>query len=223
MNPANKILEHNKEHNLQFNEKDHIYTILDGIKLDSVTTKLKDFFPFDAKKVAEELAERRGTHAALILEEWRKIRDNGTYTHLLAEKICNGDKLCAEELEKAKHVVQFLKDHPNFQILDSEVRVFSKKYNIAGTVDLMLLNKENNKLYLLDWKTSNKEIEKDEHWSMAQGILNELPHNKFYQYSMQVAIYSFILKEEYSIEIYDSLLVHLRNDQTYKVIEPTDL
>lgn len=223
MNPAKKVLEHNKKHNLLFDEDNHIYTILDGIKLDSVTTRLKEFFPFDAKKIAEKLAEQRGTDPEIILDDWTRIRDNGSYTHLLAEKLCNGEKLSPSELENVNHVVQFLKDYPNFKILGTELRVFSQKYGIAGTVDLMLLNKDNNKIYLLDWKTSSKEIDKESYWDMAKGVLNELPHNKFYQYSMQVSIYSFILKEEYDIDVYDSLLVHLRDDKTYKVIEPSDL
>jgi len=48
-----------------------------------------------------------------------------------------------EELEKVKHVAQFLADHPHFKILGCEIRLFSRKYKAAGTVDLMLLNEEN--------------------------------------------------------------------------------
>ena len=218
-----KISKHNKEFNLKFDEDNHRYTILNDIKLDSVTTRLKDFFPFDAEKVAREVAARRGVSHKRILEDWNKIRDNGTHTHLLAEKLCNGNKLCAEDLAKVKHVIQFLEDHPHFKILGCEIIIFSKKHKLAGTVDLILLNNKNSKLYILDWKTSNKEIEKDEYWNMAKGKLKELPHNKFYQYSLQVAVYTSILKQEYDIEVYDSLLVHLKDDQTYRVIEPTDL
>ena len=223
MNPFKKIKEHNKKHNLKFDEENHAYTILDGIKLDSVTTRLKDFFPFDAKEIAKKVGEIRGIEPEAILEDWERIRENGTHTHFLAEKLCNGDKLCTEELEKVKHVALFLADHPHFKILGSEIRVFSRKYKAAGTVDIMLLNEENDKLYLLDWKTSSKEIEKEQCWENAKGVLKDLPHNKFYQYSMQVAVYTYILKQEYGIQVYDSLLVHLRDDQTYRVIEPTDL
>jgi len=222
-NTIEKISKHNKEFNLKFDEDNHRYTILKDIKLESVTTRLKDFFPFDAEKVAREVAARRGVPHELILENWEKIRDNGTHTHLLAEKLCNGNKLCAEDLAKVKHVIQFLEDHPHFKILGCEIIIFSKKHKLAGTVDLILLNNKNSKLYILDWKTSNKEIEKDQYWDMAKGKLKELPHNKFYQYSLQVAVYMAILKLEYGIEVYDSLLIHLKNDQTYRVIEPTDL
>ena len=223
INPINIISKHNQKFNLKFDEENHRYTILDDLELDSVTTRLKDFFPFDAEKVAREVAVRRGIHHKIILEDWEKIRDNGTHTHFLAEKLCNGNQLNAKELAKVKHVMQFLEDYNHFEILGCEVIIFSKKHKLAGTVDLILLNKKNNKLYILDWKTSNKEIEKDEYWGMAKDKLKELPHNKFYQYSLQVAVYMFILKQEYGIEVYDSLLVHLKDDQTYRVIEPTDL
>ncbi|MEK6828038.1 MAG: PD-(D/E)XK nuclease family protein [Nanoarchaeota archaeon] len=222
-NTIEKISKHNKEFNLKFDEDNHRYTILKDIQLDSVTTRLKDFFPFDAEKVAREVAARRGVNHKQILEDWEKIRDNGTHTHFLAEKLCNGNKLCAEDLAKVKHVIQFLEDHPHFKILGCEIIIFSKKHKLAGIVDLILLNNKNSKLYILDWKTSNKEIEKDQYWDMAKGKLKELPHNKFYQYSLQVAVYMAILKLEYGIEVYDSLLIHLKNDQTYRVIEPTDL
>jgi ATP-dependent exoDNAse (exonuclease V) beta subunit len=222
-NPAKKISKHNEEFNLKFNESGHRYTILDDIVLDSVTTRLKDFFPFDAEKVAKKIADSRGVSHESILEDWKRIRENGTHIHALAEKLCNGNKLCSDELEKVKHVTQFLEEHPQFEILGCEIRIFSKKYKIAGTVDLMLKHKETGKFYLLDWKTSPKEIEKDIYWEMAQGPLKDIPHNKFHSYSMQVTIYSLILKEEYGIDIYDSLLVHLKDDKTYRVIEPTDM
>ena len=223
MNIIKKILEHNKKCNLQFDEKNHIYTIDGDIELESVTTKLKDFFPFDAEKVAMKVADFKGIPYEMVLEDWKRIRENGTHTHLLAERLCNGNKLCAEELSKVKHVVQFLEDHPHFKILGCEVIIFSKKYKVAGTVDIMLLNKDNNKLYILDWKTSSKEIEKDQYWEMAKGVLSDIPHNKFHNYSMQISIYMMILKEEYGIEVYNGLLVHLRDNMTYRVIEPTDL
>jgi len=223
MNPIKLILSHNKKNNLKFDEKNHKYTILDDIKLESVTTKLKKFFPFDAVKIAKRLAELRGIHHNDILDEWERIRDNGSYIHLLAEKICNGNKLSTVEQNKVKHVMQFIKDHPHFEILGSELRVFSKKYKVAGTIDLVLLNKENNKLYFLDWKTSIKDIVKNDYWEMAKGKLKELPANKYHKYFLQVAIYMFIAKLEYGIEIYDSMLIHLREDLTYKILEPIDL
>ncbi|MDP7180517.1 MAG: PD-(D/E)XK nuclease family protein [Candidatus Woesearchaeota archaeon] len=223
MSPVNKISEHNKKHNLQFEEKEHKYTIEGDIVLKSVTTKLQSFFPFDAIKVANELALQRGVDPKSILDEWDTIRDNGTATHNLAERFCNGEELTNEELNKVKHVSTFLKCYSHFQVLGSEVRIFSKKYKVAGTIDLVLKNKTNNRIYLLDWKTSSKEIERDKYWDMAQGKLSNLPHNKFHQYSMQLAVYSKIIKEEYDITVFDGLLVHLREDQTFNAIEPADL
>ena len=51
-------------------------------------------------------------------------------------------------------------------------------------------------------------------------MAHEIPNNKFYKYSLQLAVYMLILKEEYGIEIYDAFMVHLRNDGSYLKIEP---
>jgi len=223
MNPVLKIKRRNKKCGLHFDEKKHKYTIKSGVELESVTTRLEQFFPFDAKQIANKLSEMRGTPARLILKDWKRMRDNGTKVHKLAEKYCNGKKLRRQELEQIKHVTQFLEEHPQFEILGSEIMVFSEKFKIAGTVDLVLRHKDKDKIHILDWKMSNKEIDKDLHWENAKGLLCELPHNKFHQYSMQVAVYMAILKHDYSIEPYDAMVVHLRNDMSYRVIEPTDL
>tara|TARA_Y100000310_G_scaffold96633_1_gene94383 strand:+ start:5365 stop:6087 length:723 start_codon:yes stop_codon:yes gene_type:complete len=223
MDPIKTIQEINSKHNLKFNEAAHRYTIENSFVLESVTTKLKNFFPFDAKKVSQIIAEQRGVTPETIIQEWNQIRDNGTRVHLLAERFCNKEELTESEKEEIKHVIQFFEDNPHFEVLGSEVRVFSKKYVVAGTVDLMLRNIKDNKVYLLDWKTSAKEIECEKHWEMARGLLSEIPHNKYHNYSMQLSVYTKILKETYNIDVQDTILVHLRDNLTYRLIEPVDL
>jgi ATP-dependent exoDNAse (exonuclease V) beta subunit len=218
-----KIKDHNTKHNFSFNEKYHIYTILNGTRLESVTTKLKKFFPFDAKKISKKVAEIRGISQEEVLLEWKKTADTGTKIHLLAEKFCKGETLTKEELERIKHAVMFFKHNPHLEILGTEVSVFSKEHKIAGTVDLIVKNKQNDKIYLLDYKTCKKEIKKEEHFENALGVLSDFANNKFYNYSMQVSIYSHILKNEYDIPVYDSMLLHLRNDLTYKIVNTEDM
>jgi len=56
---------------------------------------------------------------------------------------------------------------------------------------------------------------------MAKRPFNTIPKNKFYQYSLQIWTYNTILKEEYGIQIWDSLVIHLKNDyKSYVKIEP---
>ena len=218
-----KIENHNKKYNLQFDEESHRYTIENGIELKSVTTKLKQFFPFDLEAISKKVAEMRGISQDELKAQWKKAADDGTEIHLLAEKYCLGQKLTQEELNKIKHAVSFFKQNPQLEIVDCEVKIFSKKYKIAGTADLLVKNKENNKLYILDYKTCSKDINKDEIFQMAVGVLKDYPNNKYYNYSMQVSVYSYILKEEYGIDVYDSMLIHLKQDDTYEIIQTEDM
>ncbi len=183
MNPINKIKEHNSSNNLEFNEEQHKYT-LDGVRLDSVTTKLGAFFPFDRDKIAEKVAGYRGVTKEEIISAWEETAVYGTHIHLLAEKYILGEHLNPQELEEIKHAIAFFNDNPHFEVLGTEVKIFSKKHKIAGTVDLMVKHKETGNIHLLDYKTCGKDIIKNECYQMALGPLKEFPHNKFFSYSM---------------------------------------
>lgn len=218
-----KINEHNQKNNLIFDEKCHQYTILDGIVLESVTTKLSKFFPFDAQAISKKVADIRGISQEEVKAEWKKTADDGTEVHLLAEKYCLGHKLSETELNKIKHAILFFNHNSQLEILGCEVKIFSKKHKVAGTVDLIVRNKENNRVYLLDYKTCNKDINKNECFQMAQGHLKEFANNKYYNYSMQLSVYSFIMREEYEITVDNSLLVHLKRDDSYKIVATEDM
>lgn len=218
-----KIVRHNEKFKLKFIEESHEYFIEDNKKLLSVTTKISQFFPFNQKKISREVAMKNWTCEDEVLEEWKILRDNGSYIHQLAEKYCKDDKLTEDEKQKIQHVINFFKENLDYEIVASEIQMFSKKYNVAGTVDLIVKDKKNKRLYIVDWKTSRKEIDKNQIFSMAKRPFEHLPNNKFYLYSMQLACYVTILKEEYGIEVWDSYIVHLRYDGTYSIIEPVNL
>lgn len=219
----NQIHNHNKINELKFHEDNHTYTISGGIVLTSVTTKLKKYFPFDLEAIAKKVADIRKVPKEQIISEWQETAKFGTNIHNLAEKYSKGELLTDDEKSKIRHAIQFFSENSHLEILGTEVAIFSSKYKIAGTVDLIVRNKENNQIYLLDYKTCNKDINKNEVFQMAIGPLKDFPNNKYYNYSMQVSIYSQILKEEYGIDIYDSLLIHLKPNMTYEIIPTEDM
>lgn len=223
MDIKTKILNHNKDNNLVFNEEEHKYFILENQELSSVTTYLSHFFPFNAKKVAREVAMKNWVTEGEILENWRIARDNGSYIHDLADKYCSGENLKEDELNTISNVIDFFKENSNFNILASEIKIFSKKYNLAGTIDLIVEDKNIKRIYLVDWKTSNKNIDKKQEFSKARGPFSSLPNNKFYSYSAQLSMYSLILKDEYNIDVWDFFVVHLKFDSTFKRLELIDL
>ncbi len=218
-----KILNINNKSNLFFEEKKHKYFINENFELTSVTKYLSKFFPFDLNKVARDVAEREWRTEDEVLGEWEVLRDSGSKIHDIADRYCRGEELSDIELENIGGVVAFFNEYDYFEIIASEIKIFSKKYNIAGTIDLILKDKNTNRLYILDWKTSRKEINKEDCFSMAKGPFEELFNNKFYKYSAQLSFYSNILKENYNIEIWDFFFVHLRYDGTFKKFDAINL
>ena len=218
------ILERNEKFDLKFEEETHKYFILNNIELISTTTKLNKYFPFNREKISREVAERNWVCEDEVLDEWEILAKNGSYLHLLAERYANGKKLSEENLKHINHIIKFFKENPNYEVLGTEIKIFSKKYSIAGTIDLLLKEKQTNRIYTLDWKTSRREILKDDIWEMAKKPFEKIPNNKFYKYSLQIWIYNEILKEEYKIDVWDSLIVHLKSDlKTYRIIEPCQM
>ena len=74
MNPVRAIKKRNKKCGLHFDEKKHKYTINSSVELESVTTRLEQFFPFDAKQIANKLSEMRGIPSKQILDRINQIK-----------------------------------------------------------------------------------------------------------------------------------------------------
>ena len=184
---------------------------------------LKTCFPFDKEEISAKVAIMRGVSQQELLDDWSRCAEEGSFIHSLAEKYVLGHKLKRKELKKIKHVIKFLKVNNPLKILTTELLIFSRKHNIAGMVDLVVQDTTNGKLYLLDYKTSRKEIDKDEDFERALPPLQNYPNNKFYKYSCQLSIYAYILKKEYGVDIFNNYLVHLKSDDTYELIEIEDM
>jgi len=176
------ILEKNKKFELKFDEENHKYFIENNLELLSVTSKISKFFPFDFKKVSRVVAEKNWVTENEVQDEWNSLRDYGSYIHELAEKYCNNEELDKNELDDIVHVIDFFEDHKNYEIIASEIQIFSKDFGVAGTIDLILKDKETNRLFIVDWKTSRKNIDRKQVWNYAKKPFEELPNNKFYSY-----------------------------------------
>ena len=217
-----KILEHNKKNKLSFDKENHVYK-LDQTTLPSVTNLISKYFPFKRDKIARDIAEKNWCSEEEVTQIWDAQREYGNIIHELAEDYCSAKNLSSKEKAQILHVISFFADNPNYEIISPELRIFSRQYSVAGTIDLLLLDKNTQRLYILDWKTSKKPIKKNDIFSYARPPFQSLANNKFIKYSLQLSSYQLILKEEYAIEIFDSLIVHLKEDLSYIIIEPLNL
>lgn len=212
----------NKQHGLSFNPKTHTY-LLKNKKLNNVTTFLQKIFPFNQKEISKAVAQKTGLTQQQILNQWKKQTRHGTNTHNLIQKHLQQNNLTKQETQKITHAIKFFQENKKWQIKTVETKIFSKQHKLAGTVDLILKNKENQKIYLADWKTSKKPIQKNKAYKKAKKPYHYLPNNKFHKFSMQLSLYQAILKHQYNINIYDTFIIHLKRNQTYQIIDTTTL
>lgn len=100
----------------------------------------------------------------------------------------------------------------------TEWRIFSRRCNVAGSVDMVFYNERTGALDIYDWKRS-KEIKCDGWGRYATHPLlkeDEIPDANFYKYSLQLAAYKYILEAEYELPypIGELWLVRMDGDES---------
>ena len=215
----------------KFDPAHHRYTY-HGEQFISVTTFIEQFHkPFDTQHWSKIKAEQAGVPQEWILNEWKEINDYaneiGSDTHNWIEDYFNQkwNKL-PTNLDVIHRInkfnVIFAKQLWKLEPLKFELRVFSKRWKIAGMIDSLFLYR--GKIYIVDWKT-NKKFTTDDNVKYKEKLL--APFEKYYkshlsEYSIQLSLYALIL-EEWGFEIGGAYLVHIgpgdEDAQLYKVID----
>lgn len=229
-----------KDENFKFEEKSHSYTY-SGKKFDSVTTILKNFKePFNKEYWAKKKAKERGVEPSIILNEWeiksQTSMDLGTRVHKFIEDFLSGlnPNVNEDDLIYIDRINKFIEIYEKklkyFLPLESELRIFCKKWNLAGTIDqpFLYLDPNYSKPFILigDWKT-NGDFTHDDH---PKGKFRKLlrPFNNLYQnnlneYSIQISAYRLMLYEEMGIETEGGFLVHIGPEGPAKIYKCKDL
>lgn len=241
MQQHNKVAIHPTGISLTFNPESHTYISAEK-ELTSITTLIHNYFPeFDAETVAAKKAKREGTCAEELKALWEKTRVDasmlGKAVHLMAEII-----LTEGNLESANHLpssskelayleclkVALSKILKNYEVLGVEYIVFSPKYGVAGTIDLLLRNKKTKNLLIVDWKTNKKINFSSFGNEKGFGPCAKLPNCNFMTYSLQLSLYREILMQENyfsGVEI-TCAIVHFKSELdkvSFAQIDPKDL
>lgn len=122
---------------------------------------------YAAKKRHKELKKEAGDLGSQIHKLIERYLKNWSYEEFLTERI-------SKQFESFKNWVQ----ENNFSLVNSEKFLFNKKYQVAGTTDIVAYL--GNKLYLIDLKTS-------------KGIYEEM--------ILQLAIYRYMWENLYKTKI----------------------
>lgn len=210
-----------KRGNIQLDESIHRYYLIDEpqFDFDNCTTFIEYFFhKFDPVGVANSLTMSHPNYIGMspieLVKIWDKAAKEGTEIHKEIDKFI---KLRTQpQNSKSKIAQNWLNniDRNKYDIL-SETIVYSKEIKLAGTVDLILFNKENNTLDIYDWKTS-KSIDKSS-YGMKMGRVpatSNLMDCNFIHYSLQLSLYRYIIENYYSLRVDKLTLLHLGNTIT---------
>jgi ATP-dependent exoDNAse (exonuclease V) beta subunit len=207
---------------LKFDEAKHTYKV-GRKKLVSVTQFIKQFFlPFNEKEIAKRVAYSRRAKgekitAKQIIAEWHKTAEDGTLVHKEIEDYITGEKDLLEvanqkSLSGINYYHSLRTTYPG-ALFYPEVRIYSEKYGLAGTIDLLIITMDG--AVIVDWKT-NKKLEGGGRATKFNGVAED----KLSLYSLQLSTYAHILEEEYGYPCKKLILAHL-NEETTTVIPVT--
>ncbi len=218
--------------NFKFDPDYHKYTY-GGKYYISVTQFIQRFHKkFDEEFWSKKKAEERGIDQEEILKEWKDKNDYanlvGSETHQWIEDYFNGIyKKLPSNLDIVNRInkfnISYAKDIHKLTPIKCEIRIFSKKYPIAGTMDSLFLYKD--KLIIFDYKTNGK-FTHDDHidgkWESLLDPFQDYFKNHLNEYSIQVSLYSLIL-EEWGFDVKACYLLHIGpGDEEAKIYKAHD-
>ena len=221
---------------LKFDEETHTYTLGKTFLLTGTTTYLKRFIEeFDEKKMSraslysynKKFPKSKKRDVSYYLTRWecqnKAATYSGTRVHNYAE-YNYPDFIDPPSCFQEEGVIQFFKNlSPKYKVVSLELRIYYESYRKAGTIDLILLNTDTQKLVLADWKTNKKNIFQYYNNLNLYIPFNQNVSSEYNKYSLQLSDYQNILELsgcKYDIE--DKWIIHLYNNDWNFVDKYTD-
>lgn len=196
---------------LTFDSINHTYIDNRNKQYTSITTYIADHFEkFDADLIATRCAIKRNVSKESLLLEWKEKGDKaahqGTLVHdCLYNKFNNiaidfSSNPIIRPYEKQINLI-YETISKQLDIVFIEKIVFDPVQLLAGTCDSVFLTKNKDKYVVIDWKTS-KTIDKHNNFKkFGYGIYKKLPDCNYVHYSIQLNLYSKLLKEQGYLEL----------------------
>jgi len=228
---------------INFNEEKHRYVDETGKRYYGTTSVIHSQFPrFDAERIAGFVARKRGCTREEVLQEWELKRktaaDFGTRIHTYADASLTGEVIAGDTstrenlyIEQVQKLAPKLLKH--YDLLGTEVIVFSPQYNISGTLDVLMRNKRTKSLAIFDWKTNEeiRSLNKHKPSQRGFGVLSHVPDSNFFHYQLQLSLYSKIIEIEnyFNINNFELAIFHIQAEKIipykmkYMESEATDL
>ena len=225
---------HPRDDAITLDEQSHTYTI-NGEHYMPVTTWIHSFFPaFNAPQVIAGMKAGRnwtpdnpyfGMNNKDIIKMWadngKEAASAGTAMHKNIENYYNGKGM--EPFPELSLFQQFLEQSSeHLEPYRTEWKIYSKKYQLAGSVDIVFIDpKDRDKIILADWKRV-KEIKYSNEWEKGREPLTDIDNCNYWHYALQLNVYRVLLEQYYGKTVSEMFLVVLHPNQTapIKVVIP---
>ena len=140
-----------------------------------------------------------------MVKQWEdkglKASIEGTLLHGYAESIFNAWGMTAPGTAKDVFVEELVAELlVDYELVKTELLVYSKVLKIAGQVDLLLRHRKTRELALMDYKFIKAPLERKSwynkytyQYKMMKGPFKKLFDTDYYHYSIQMAIYQYLM------------------------------
>jgi ATP-dependent exoDNAse (exonuclease V) beta subunit len=233
---------HPRDDQITFEPISHTYQVtLDNISdtYISATTIIHKYFPeFDSDSVIKKMMKSsnwpRSQYFGMSVDEiknkWEVNRNNaanqGTKVHDWIENFYLKEfTYPSEEARENKSFQNFMNFHSDYGWAPyrTEWRVFTEKYRVAGSIDIIFEGSKPGYVKIYDWKNS-KEIKTDNRYEKGLEPLQHLPHCNFYHYSLQLNLYKWIIETHYHLKVEEmGLIIVHESNPTYLKYDVKDM
>lgn len=227
---------------VEFHEKQHFYTLNDYKFNCSVTQLIETYAQeFDSDSVSQMVANKRGISQQEVLNEWKKENEfsciKGSHIHLKAQSLWMGtnyeidyntidDTIDKSRLKKeydimSKQAINFYNDYKDmYDMIQDEFIVWSKEFDIAGSIDGIMYNKYTQQCCILDFK-SNKDLQFESKYHKKMKVpLHKLDDVNGQHYYIQLSIYKYLIEKYTNIKVDKTFIVYFNiNADNYEIIE----
>ena len=226
---------------IEFHEKQHFYTLNDYKFGISATSLIETYGQeFDSDSVSQMVANKRGISQQEVLNEWKKENEfsciKGSCIHLKAQSLWMGtnyeidyntidDTIDKSRLKKeydimSKQAINFYNDYKDmYDMIQDEFIVWSKEFDIAGSIDGIMYNKYTHQCCILDFK-SNKDLQFESKYHKKMKVpLHKLDDVNGQHYYIQLSIYKYLIEKYTNIKVDETFIVYFNiNANNYEII-----
>jgi hypothetical protein len=220
---------------LLFEEESHTYTYL-GKKLPSVSKKVHHFVEEkDWLEIATNVAKKRNVDVEIVLKEWEDKKvyacDRGHDVHKYGENLVEKEDLTKSELAFLRRkwiseneiVEKFWSElNERYFLVCTELRMVHKKFNFAGTLDILLYDSFTGKFIIADYKTNIDLFKNFKGETLIEpfDFLQNCPYNL---YQLQLSYYQLCLEQIEGIEVQERWVIYINQEtKSYDLLKTND-